>query len=222
MNFLDAHKIIHAYIDVMANRQGSKTPVRRVSELKNSKKDIFDAYKIFVAHMLAFDTRTQEEYELLNSLIVTLNLFVDDRIVDEFEACQKILDDKSFFGRLKNKTAIPFAEEKRDNLLKEIAPIISELYCSEEMDNFTEEIFAEAKSYRENISTLPKGTRESLVKRLTTINNYCYRVYEIAKIQMVETDVEYFYPFPLLWEFSKNPNLTDLYAPYRQYIFLNN
>ena len=32
---------------------------------------------------------------------------------------KKIIEDKSFFGRLKNKAAIPFAEEKRNNLVKE-------------------------------------------------------------------------------------------------------
>lgn len=221
MNFLDAHRIIHAYIDVAANSQNKKVPVRRISELKNSKEDIFDAYKLFVAHMFAFDTRTQAEYELLDSLIMLLNVFVEDRIVDEYEACQKIIEDKSFFGRLKNKAAIPFAEEKRNNLVKEIAPLLAKPYRSEEKDRFTDAIFTEAKRYREIVSSLPKGTRETLVMRLTEINHYCYNIYEIANIKMKETDVEYFYPFPILKELSKNSNLSELYDPYKQYIFAN-
>ena len=218
MNYLDAHMIINRFIDTAANEKTSSIPVKRISSLKDSKDAIITAYKIFVAHMFAFNTRTQMEYELLRSLLFSLNAYVDDKIVDEFESCQAVLESKGFFTRLKNKSAIPFAEEKRTRLLNEISESMFDINISESIERFESEITVEAKKLIEDLNTMPSGTRETLANRLIRICDYCYKVYEIGNIPMNDTDQEYFLPFLMLKHFSTYPSLAHLYDKYRDYV----
>ena len=64
MNFIEAHMIVHDYGGALAKGTNRNALIFRPnSYLKNTKDEIIDAYKIFYAHMIFFNTRTQEEYE---------------------------------------------------------------------------------------------------------------------------------------------------------------
>lgn len=97
MNFLDAHKILHSYIDMWATYKIEDVPFYRISDLKNSKEEIFDAYKIFIAHMFILNTRAQEWHIKINSLVMMLGLFIDDKYADGYLQCQRVLQSKSIW-----------------------------------------------------------------------------------------------------------------------------
>lgn len=220
MNFLDAHKIINDYIDVSAATPTTKV-ARRLSVLKETKENILIAYKLFVSHMFAFNTRTQHEYENLYSLMLLLPIYVDDEIVDGLEECEKIINSRGI-ARLKNKSAIPFAEEKFLRLSKEVLRL-SELSCIKaELSGFEKEIMPAAESLSKALNTMPTGTRETMNKRFEIIGQYCCEAYRCAGIKMEEDDVDYFLPFSVLRRFSEYPSLGYLYDRYKDYIFLNN
>ncbi len=64
MNFLDAHKIVHDYTNVVAALKTKPDEIAmRASLLKNTKDEIIDAFKLFYAHMFLFNTRTKDEFE---------------------------------------------------------------------------------------------------------------------------------------------------------------
>lgn len=219
MNFLDAHKIVFDYIDVIANTK--EIPFHGIGELKNSIDEILDAYKLFIAHMFAFSTYSEEEYEKFNICIFLLRTFGDDNLVEQLKECQVILDDKSFWGRIKNKSAIPFAKEKSSRLLQEIDSSYYDDEKRKEMDLYLEAIVQESENFRNQYLQLYNNEYQNLQKRLLLINNYCQKVYQIANIPMDNDDMEYFYPFSFLKECARNKNLEDLFEPYKAYIFEN-
>ncbi len=219
MNFLDAHRILFDYIDVLATPLPKEIPFRGISELKNTKDEIINAYKLFIAHMFAFGTRTQKERENIDICMMGLPTFVDDLFIEQLKECQRVLNDNSLWGRIRNKSAIPFAEEKRNLLLNQLLPQVH--YPIEEQTAYTDAIYKAAQNYRNEIAQIHNGESDSLRKKLMTINNYCQKAYQIAHIPMEENDVEFFYPFTLLRHFANDPRLGNLFGPYRTYIFEN-
>lgn len=219
MNFLDAHRIVNDYIDICATTPITKV-ARRISELKESKENILVAYKLFVSHMFAFNTRSQQEYEMLNTLMLLLPIYVDDEIVDGLEECEKIINSRGI-SRLKNKSAIPFAKEKFLRLSKEVLKLSEASSIMEELSEFEKEIMPIAEALSKTLNSMPTGTRETMNRRFEEIARYCHEVYKCVGIQIEEDDIEYFLPFAVLRQFSEYPSLGYLYDRYKAYIFLN-
>jgi hypothetical protein len=218
MNFLDAHKIVYDFVDTVADNDTSNLPARRISLLKNSKSEIIDAYKLFIAHMFAFNTCSQSEYEQISSLVYSINLFVDDALITEIENCEKTMAPKCLLSPFKSKSSMEAAKAKYDVLTKKLIDHIGPIGQNHDLDVYTSIVLQEANTLKEQLRSVPNDN-EKFKNQLSLINEYCYKVYSVANIDMDENDVEYFYPFAVLQYFAKNPKLDDLFGNYKSYIF---
>lgn len=213
MNYIDAHKIIYDYINVASQQADEGLPARRLSTLRNSKRDIINAYKLFVAHMFVFDTCSQEEYENLTTLVYSIGLFVDDVLIAQLEECQSIMSSKS-----NNRKVIDDATKQYEDLSKRLIKEIEPLGPNKEISAFISSIVPIAKTYKKRVFSVPDGGNK-LAAQLEIINEYCYQVYSVAEITMFDDDVEFFYPIKLLQFFANNPKLDSLIGKYKDYIF---
>ena len=218
MNFLDAHQILHAYVHVLSQPCRPDDAFRRFSELGAAREEILQAYKLFLAHMYAFNTRTQDEFNRLHMCIMTLDYFADDAVVDQINACKKELDTKDAAEGVCRQSSLTLAEERMNALLKEME---AQRIDTAGLERYMARVSKAVEAFRGEFSAIPDEDPQQFKKQLLTINDLCRQVYSLAEIPMEDTDVEYFYPFTLLQYFAVNPKLSKLFEPYRDYIRKN-
>jgi len=221
MNFLDAHIIVHDYFGSLAKLPDAKALLfRRKSDLKNTKDEIIDAYKLFYAHMLFYCTRSQEEYVQYEMSREWLNCFVDDDKYFDVIRCNILVNEsKSFFGKLKNHNALPQAQEKINNYLQESHDLLNDKYRYEEVDEY----FDIMKKKIDEIKEIFKDEEEAFGEVSDkTFNEYSidffFTSYEKAHIKVDETDIAFFYPFETLRNLIENPDSCNIYYKYKNYI----
>jgi len=83
MNFLDSYIIVNDYVDSCSKESINNEPYKRMSSLKNSKDEIFQAHMLFFAHALFWRVISKEEYALHVHCFRFIFTFVDDSIVDQ-------------------------------------------------------------------------------------------------------------------------------------------
>lgn len=223
MNFIDAHMIVHNYAGSLAKGASENAIIYRpISYLVNTKDEIIDALKLFYAHMIFFNTRTQEEYEQYELARKCLNYFIDDAKYYDVINCNKIINSKSLFEKWRNKTALPFAKEKVNEYLSEISNMMANPFRGEEVEEYFLEMQTQCAVIKERI-TVEKREQGSVSNKTyyECCNNYCCVAYEKAHLVMEEMDIEYFYSFDILRYFLTRPNLNDLFENYAGYISTN-
>lgn len=96
-------------------------------------------------------------------------------------------------------------------------------YKSDELEQYETAISERAKEFFCAAKKIQAENKQKWFQQcLSVVNEYCVDIYNLAEIEMDETDIEYFYTFELLRNFCKNPKLDDLFGPYKEYIFNNN
>lgn len=224
MHFLDAHKILYDYINTVDTTSPIDGILRRKSSLQNSRTEILSAYKLFLAHMYFYHTRTQEEYEALQTKINLLPSFVDDSVVDKYIECQKIVDEKSIIGKWRNKSALPFAKEVMKSTFIETNQALIDFYTSEEskaLDSFTKQVAEEATSAIKKIKALNSEGDEWWNAFCDIKDSYYKKTYRLSGVPEDDDSIEFFWPFYRLKTLAENPSTADIFASYKDYIFSN-
>ena len=219
MNFLDAKNIVDKYVDVSAEGKHGY----RLSSLKNTIPEIFDAFKITTAYAFLYNYWTQEEYDALDSLRLLLPMFHPDDYDVELKKCTDILNDKSIFSKWRNKAAIPLAEEKKDALMKQESARLSSTLAqlSQDWDNFIENVQAELKQIRMWFASAEyqeKDIGERKIIMIDSFKKYAERIYMHGNIVMDYDDPEFFLPKDMLEKFLTVPELSDVYVGYEEMI----
>ena len=224
MNFLDAHKILYDYINLVNATPPIDGILRRKSSLQNSRTEILSAYKIFLAHMYFYHTRTQEEYEALQTKINLLPSFVDDNVVDKYIECKKIADEKSIVGKWRNKTALPLAKEVMKRTFVDTNQALIDFYASDEsksLDSFTKQIADEATSAVKKIKALNSEGDEWWNAFCDIKDSYCEKAYRLAGVSEDNDSIDFFWPFYRLKTLAEDPSTADIFTSYKDYIFSN-
>lgn len=214
MNFLDAHKIVHDYGGSLSYPPDKDALLfRPQSLLKNSKDEIFDAFKIFLAHTIMFNTRTQEQLDTYISTLTCLNCFVADSKYWDAIKSKQTANPSGFHKLTINRNQQEEARQRYSNYLKESVNLLNS-YRSDEMDDFIVNVINEADRVREKL----KAKKLEKAELLDTFNDYCCFVYKHANIDIQENDVYYFRPFYYLRELIHDEDFSDLFKPYEEYL----
>lgn len=215
MNFLDAHMIVHRYSDALASHMPGKYDMifRPFSDYGRDfdKRTIINAFKLFFAHMILFNTRTQQEFEQYKLTLRTLDSFISDEDMERVRRSCKILYDKSLIGRIRNASARVYAQEEIERFIQFATPPYS---WSDEMDEFLTNIIAYKSEWLCEYQNIPKEKRNFW----QSVGQYCSTAYRLAKISENSSDNFYFVPFDQLRADLSNPQCAEQLSPYREYI----
>lgn len=96
MNFLDAHKIVHEYDGALG--KGHKNGFFATSSLpfEFDKDRIINAHKIFFAHMILYQTRTPEQFNIHMACLHNIEMFEPNEEIVKLEQLKKLADKKRF------------------------------------------------------------------------------------------------------------------------------
>ncbi len=194
MNFIEAHMIVHDYGGALAKGTNRNALIFRPnSYLKNTKDEIIDAYKIFYAHMIFFNTRTQEEYEQYENCRKFLNYFVDDVLYNLVIENEKFLSKKRLF---KNRKKLDEANQLQQQYMDAISASFSKgYYRNDEIEKFFSDAQSIALNMKPRISNLDLNDEHDFEEYFDTINAYAAIIYPIANIDLQSNDIDYFFPF---------------------------
>lgn len=220
MNFIEAHKIVHDYGSALAKGTDKNALIFRPnSHLNNTKDEIIDAYKIFYAHMVLFNTRTQKEYEQYEACRKFLNHFVDDALYNLVIENERFLSKNSLF---QNANEIEEAKQLQKQYMDAISDSISKgYYRNDEMKKFFNDAQEIALKFKAGISKLDLNDEKDFGQYTNDINSYAFLIYAIANIDLHANDLDFFFPFPLLQRFCKVPQYKDVFGKYSNYIVNN-
>ena len=226
MHYLKAHEIVNNYIKVVADKK-STVPFLKKSDFSFSQEELVLAFKLHLAivHRYGKNIYTQEELNEINNLLklIVFTPWVDNQFANEYVECQKILNDTSWFGKMKNRTAIPFVKEKFDRLKKELLP------SSQAVADWLNEVELYEKNLEEIVNhsvtlakNLPNEATERHKRNLEITAKYCLDVYDLLNLDVTEEDVRLFWPLPTLYQFINQPSWEQLYTiDHKRYISNN-
>ncbi|MGI6731451.1 MAG: hypothetical protein ACOX5F_06130 [Anaerovoracaceae bacterium] len=198
MNFLDAHKIVHDYSGAVG-RGADKDALmfRPISYLPTDKDKIIDAFKIFFAHMILFNTRTQEQYEQYYTCLSILKWFVKDEYYE---------------------TVIEFVSNGGDQLteaMEYFSDIMEEpSYRLEEVEDYFDKMIDDREE-------LLQYYKDGDVTSQNLVYNYCLDAYKFANIDWNDGYEYYFMSFDVLRKMIDNEKYKSHFKMYCDYI-LNN
>ncbi len=218
MNLIEAHKIVHDYMQALATPpEENSLFYRPISHLKNTKDEIVDAYKLFYAHMLLFGTRSQKQYQQYEIGRKFLSTFVRDEKYQDVIKCMQVINDGP-----PQDNSLSFCKEKIKIYLTESAALMAHPYRGEEVEAYFARMQQEkaAIEQRWDAGRQTEG-RLSLRAYFLGCSDYCKKAYQAAGLPMQPTDAEYFYPFEIMRELLQNPGLADIFSPYEEYILQN-
>ena len=217
MDYIEAHRIVNNYIDEMV-RLGKyeKTPFYRKSAFSNTKEEILCAYFVYLAVGYRYGGGIYPQ-QLIDAWYTTLSAltipWVDDSFANEYRECERILNDKSFFGRLKYRAAIPFVEEKRKRMIFDSQrqdENIDEIY--ERIIVFRKRIYELINKYVEKEKTISDTVKACDAARKVLHDEYCQEAYKLIGINLRQEDVLYFYPMPILYKLSTSAATEKLFT----------
>jgi len=215
MNFIEAYQLIHDKYAAVLAKPPEKTSLF-ISEklLPDSKQNILNAYKIFVAHVLLYGTRTPEELDRLYwTTIMRLDFdFAPDDIVKKQEWALTVLTKKSALYKRFHKKDIELA-----NIIMKETSLPTESPCYQELIAYYNVMVDYAKSWRERYKSRIDAGEKSSAVFAEMHYEYCKTAYVNANIHMNEDDPEYFFTFETLRKISKNPKLKDIHEKYASY-----
>ena len=226
MNYLEAHKIVNKYIEVIAGKK-STVPFLKRNDLPFSQEDLALAFKLHLAivHRYGKNIYTQEEANELSNLmrLVYFIPWVDDQFANEYMECREILDNTSWFGKIKNRTAIPYVQEKIDRLNAELMP------SSQAVANWLNEVEVYEKSLAEIVkqsviftNNVPSDAAERHKRNIENATKYCLDVYDLLNLDVTKKDIRLFWPLPMLYKFINQPSWEQLYTAEQKRYITNN
>lgn len=217
MTFIDAYIIVEDYIDSCANGQRQNESWVRVSALKNSKKEICEAFKLFYAHALFWSTFPNDKLEQYELILAHIGDFCDDKIVDEFYQIEKILNNRNPFTKLRDKSKREkFEERKKQIALSRTQSMLEGFKCKGELVDFISWFSIFSKDFKNKCSALPD--KELSEKYPNLIGNFVCDIYEAAHIERDINDTEYFWPIATLYQFTNDSKFDYLFGKYKAYI----
>lgn len=220
MNIIEAHRIVHDYVDVVAQGTGEfSLAFRDCRLLKDDPWKIQDAYFVFYGHMILYNTRTQEEYEAYDMCLKMISYFVSGYRYDEIVETEKYL--KTHKKNLLNKNKYEKAEKERNDYLKILFdPVSNAIYGS--IYGTIQEFFNQAQSLKSDLMvSMERG--ELLPEEVKHI--YCNTLFNEKTITLGADGEELFEPFEVLQlilrEGAENGMDISLYEKHRDYIMNN-
>ena len=216
MNFLDAHIIVHVrYGGALANHKATKYDMifRPYSDYGNDfdKKTIVNALKLFFAHTILFNTRTQEEFEQYQSVLCHLDSFIPDSDMERVRKSSKILYDKGFIAKILNASAKEYAKKEIDEFVASATPPYS---WTAEMDRFLTGIIDYKAVWLREYQAQERSSNDFW----NYVQTYCDYAYQLAGIPETETDGILFAPFDQLRSDVINNRYPNILKPYADYI----
>jgi len=195
MNFLDAHKIVHDYAGAMGKGADNDALLfRPLSYIPHQDKDkVIDAYKIFYAHMIFYNTRTQEQYEQYDMILDQLKFFIPDDIYNSVINLTK---------RNEMKQASNFLSEYIDR----------PAYRKEEVEEYFNTMI-DIKN-----QTFEKYRNNEITRTEDVIYNYCIRAYKHANMEFEEDYFYYFLSFDAMRDYLSRNIYKEYYERYKDYI----
>lgn len=225
MNFLEAHKLVHDYIDVIAMEANPYALMYRpLSSFPSGfdKDNLVDAYKLFYAHMIMFSTRTEQQREQYEILRMFINTFIEDSKYNNIVTCGKILKDSSFMTKKRYSDVLPILDEYYALQMKESSQLMLHSYRGDEIVEYYNQMVKEAKKARETLKKLneenPDLRRENL---FNVVDDYCELAYSLANIPMDYYDTVFFKTFDVLREWANRKAFNGILTPYKEYIETN-
>lgn len=226
MNYLKAHEIVNKYIEVVANKESS-IPFLKKNDFSFSQEELILAFKLHLAiiHRYGKKFYSQEEVNEINNLLklIVVTPWVDNQFADEYVGCLKILNDTSWLGKMKNRTAIPFVKDKIDRLKVELLPsgqaVIDWLNEIEQYNKNLEEIVNQSVALAKN---LPSEATERKKRNFEIVTKYCLDVYDLLNLDVTEEDVRLFWPLPVLYQFINQPSQDRFYTLDQKRYITNN
>jgi len=220
MSYLEAHKIIHDYIDVVVRSgQYENVPFYRESAFKNSKEEIICAFKLFfaVGYRYGGNLYSEEEWEAFKLLFSSvMSPWMKDELVDEYIKCEEILNNKTLWGRIKYRKATPYIKDKRNRLTEEWHKEFLRNDCGkfrEEQDDFYKAIKKLAQESEKKAKESPND--------LGNAERYCLDVYEYIGLLPRQLDLYMFWPIPTLQKFANAPEMGEYFTEeQKEYVFL--
>ena len=225
MNFLDAHKLVHDYGAALSKEVSKYSLIfRPLSDFPTGYTidDLVDAYKLFFAHMIMFNTRTPEQYEQYDILRKFMHMFIDDNRYNKIVTCGKIIKDESFLTKKRYAEVLPILEDYYNSRMKESSQMFMSSYRGEEIEEYFSTMMSVAKESRE---WLKKSNAENPEKRkenlFNMLDDYCETAYQIAGIPMDYYDTVFFKSFDMLREWVNRNTFDGILTPYKDYIETN-
>jgi hypothetical protein len=220
MNFLNAHKIVHDYAGSVGMGADKNAIGRPISYLKNTKDEIVNAYKIFYAHMIFFHTRTQDEYDQYQTVYRFINDFIDMDKYNETIECNKIVNNKSIFGKFQNKEKVNNAREKLNGFMQEYADKLLHPYRIEEIDDIFPKLQNKSQELHNYIKEEMEKNGEDSASKIyySCCEEYCKFAYNLVGIELSETDLPFFMSFDTMRKFLEDKDLSTYYVGYENYV----
>ena len=209
MNFLDAHRIVHGYIDAIANNENKDALMyysKAFLPFEYDKEMIINAFKIFFAHMILYGTRTPEQFDQYKIMANFINNFIDDDVYKEIIYFKKISDGR----KPNNKGKLELynnAVNIKHRYMRDIGERMSNTYKEDLFFNFMTSMKEKRKTVAENIHT------DEYDKFLKDYMQECYNL-----IGFEAPAIEFFYPFNLMRESLKDEKYIRIYEGYVDYI----
>ena len=205
MNIIEAHRIVHDYIDIIAKGTGEFSLVFRCTRLlKDDPWRIRDAYFVFYGHMILYNTLTQEEYEAYDICLKMISYFVSGYQYDEIIKTEKYL--KTHKKNFLNKNKYEQAEKTRNEYLKIMLDPIEYARYGCIYDNI-QQFFYQAQDLKNDLMKRIKfeGLTFDEAKQI-----YCRNLFNNKTITLGPYGIELFEPFESLKLILQENKLDEL------------
>ena len=204
MNYFEAYRIVQAYCKALSMPREEHDILYPLSRLKNSKDEIWDAYKLFIAHILLYKSRTPEEFQTIRTQPTYLEMFYDDALANRVNYLSNYAKKKSIFVSQSKR-------QQADNELKRILPMDfpqKMLNASSKVDQIIEQIHP---IHDELVSGIQKT--EYMNRFLLSISR---KVYETFNLPCNNDEDITFLPYNMYRSYIKGgiQELRDIYSPY--------
>ncbi len=112
MNYIQAHKILTDYRNAIANATNNSLTFIAYSTVNASSQEVYDAYVIFLGHMVLYNTLTNEQYQLYISLLPFVPNIIPDTLYNQIVNDNKLVYDTDKLFHLLNKRKIGEAKKR--------------------------------------------------------------------------------------------------------------
>jgi hypothetical protein len=222
MNFLEAHKIVHQFADVVAEGTEDKDDFFMATDrlpFPYDKDRIVLAFQIFVSHTIFFQTRTPEEFEKYKVLYMTnISRFLPRDQLLKLRKFSKIIGNKNPLYKLFNKDKIEMAGKLYGQMMGNSDWLNSN--DTYRMDDIFCTIVRDMQEYRKSlVEELKKVSDDKFYSAYDhAVDLYAEKAYKIANIEY-KPDYYFFYQdFKTLRELIKKDKYKGYFIGYEDYI----
>ena len=215
MNFIEAHKLVHEYCAALSKPVDKHALIFRPASscgFPFDKDRIIQAFKLFYAHMILFDTRTQIQFEQYEACLLFLNYFIDDNTYEDIIKCVVQATDDGH--RSASDSGIITARNNTVKYLRQITEIGVSKYKCEELEGY----FAVMQSYFTFLCKNYSEKFDTVELFVQIVNAYCKTAYQEAGESFSDDDLIYFHDFDVLRKMVDMKEYQAYFIDYRDYI----